>query len=238
MIFFRKPLQHPRLQQHQPYNGRQLASKWAKTEALLVDPALSPHIPPTRKYSSDALYSMLNQHGMVVIKPIVGSGGGGVIKVVKESQGYSHTYKARKLYAAHFDGLLKALAGRTGKRQYLIQKGIYLATVNGRPIDYRVKYVKTNKGWEYRALVGRIAKRGLFVTNLSQGGDLVTAAQGIRASLGGAYVKDKKAKMRRLTVLATRLLEQTYPGLGQLGFDYGIDKQGKIWIFEVNTRPH
>lgn len=43
--------------------------------------------------------------------------------------------------------------------------------------------------------------------------------------------------MRQLTVLSTGVLEARYPGIGQLGFDYGIDKQGKIWIFEVNTRP-
>lgn len=238
MIFFRKPRQQLQLQQHHSGGGRQLASKWAKTEALLAEPSLVPHIPPTRKYSPQMLSSMLAEHGMVVVKPIVGTGGGGVIKVAKDSQGYTHTYRASTQRYGTFEGLVQALGSRTKKRRYLIQKGIQLATVNARPIDYRVKYVKTHKGWEYRALVGRIAKRGLFVTNLCQGGDLVTAAQGIRASLGSSYVKDKKAKMRSLTALATRVLERTYPGIGQLGFDYGIDKQGKIWIFEVNTRPH
>ncbi|MDQ6419867.1 YheC/YheD family protein [Paenibacillus sp. LHD-117] len=222
----------------QVYQGRQLASKWAKTEALLSERSIVPHIPPTRKYSPGQLYSMLQQHGMVVVKPIVGTGGGGVIKVVRENSGYSHTYRNKTYRVGSFQALAQALRSRTRKRRYLIQKGIHLATVNGRPIDYRVKYVKTHKGWEYRALVGRIAKRGLFVTNLSQGGDLVSASQGIRASLGSAYVKEKKAQMRALTVLSTRVLERKFPGIGQLGFDYGIDRQGKIWIFEVNTRPH
>ncbi len=238
MIFFRQPRHQLQLQQHQPYEGRQLASKWAKTEALLSEPSLVSHIPPTRKYSPQTLSGMLAEHGMVVVKPIVGTGGGGVIKVAKDGQGYAHTYRERTQRFGTFEGLVQALGSRTKKRRYLIQKGIYLATVNGRPIDYRVKYVKTHKGWEYRALVGRIARRGLFVTNLCQGGDMVTAAQGIRSSLGSSYVKDKKAKMRSLTVLATRVLERKYPGIGQLGFDYGIDKSGKIWIFEVNTRPH
>ncbi|GBG09984.1 hypothetical protein PAT3040_04667 [Paenibacillus agaridevorans] len=220
------------------HGGRQLASKWAKTEALLAEPSLVQHIPPTRKYSPYALMSMLQQHGMVVVKPIVGSGGGGVIKVTRDLGGFTHTYRDRTQRFQTFDGLVHALGSRTGKRSYLIQKGIQLATVNGRPIDYRVKYVKTRSGWEYRSLVGRIARRGLFVTNLSQGGDMVTAGQGIRASLGASQVKGKKAKMRALTVMSTRVLERKYPGIGQLGFDYGIDRNGKIWIFEVNTRPH
>ena len=40
-----------------------------------------------------------------------------------------------------------------------------------------------------------------------------------------------------LTKLSTQMLENRFPGIGQLGFDYGIDQNGKIWIFEVNTRP-
>lgn len=220
------------------HSGRQLASKWAKTEALLSHPGLAGHIPETNRYSPAQLRRMLDLHGFVVIKPIVGSGGSGVIKVTRSGDGFSYTHRDQTKRFGTFGGLADALRGRTAKRRYLIQKGINLAEVSGRPIDYRVKYVKTFQGWEYRALVGRIARRGLFVTNLSQGGKMVLAGEGIRASLGSSFVKEKKRKMRELTVIATRVLEQKYPGISQLGFDYGIDRQGKIWIFEVNTRPH
>lgn len=218
--------------------GRQLASKWAKTEALLSHPGIAGHIPPTSRYSAEQLRRMLAMHGMVVLKPVVGSGGYGIIKVMRSGLGYSYVHKRRTRHFATFDALTNALRGWTSKKSYLIQKGIWLATVNGRPIDYRVKYVKTWNGWEFRALVGRIANPGLFVTNLSQGGTLVLAGEGIRASLGPSHVKAKKKKMKELTALATRVLVQRYPGLSQLGFDYGIDRQGKIWLFEVNTRPH
>lgn len=220
------------------HSGRQLASKWAKTEALLSHPGLASHIPPTSIYSPQQLRHMLNVHGMVVIKPIVGSGGSGVIKVMRTGNGYSFTHRDHTARYGSFEAMAGALRSRTSKRRYLIQKGISLATVNGRPIDYRVKYVKSYKGWEYRSLVGRIARPGLFVTNLSQGGRMVLAGEGIRSSLGPSHVKAKKSKMREITVMATRVLEQRYPGISHLGFDYGIDRQGKIWIFEVNTRPH
>lgn len=219
------------------HSGRQLASKWAKTEALLSHHAIAPHIPPTRRFTPANLRSMLHSHGEVIVKPIVGSGGYGVRKVARRADGYAYTYKSNTTHYSSFEGLARALSKSIRNRPNLIQKGIRLATVKGRPIDYRVKYVKTDKGWVYRSLVGRIARRGLFVTNLSQGGSMVTAAQGIRRSLGQSYVKSKKGKMRELTVMSTKVLEQRYYGISQLGFDYGIDKQGKIWIFEVNTRP-
>ncbi|MNZ56452.1 Endospore coat-associated protein YheD [compost metagenome] len=174
---------------------------------------------------------------MVVVKPIVGAGGHGVIKVWRDASGYAYTYYSQTRRFTRFEALVSSLNRQRRRRRYLIQKGIQLAAVNGRPIDYRVKYVKTEKGWVYRSMVGRIARKGLFVTNLCRGGTLVSAAQGISRSLSPSQITEKKTKMREITVRSTALLESKYPGIAQLGFDYGIDKQGKIWIFEVNTRP-
>ncbi len=220
------------------HNGRTLASKWAKTEVLLTNEEIASHIPQTLKFNSVNLRSMLDSHQRVVVKPVVGTGGFSIIKVKREESGYSLKHRAKTHHYSTLEGLIGGLKKQMSKRKYLIQKGIKLAKVNGRPIDYRVKYVKVGSRWEIRAIVGRIARPGLFVTNLTQGGTLVTGSQGIKRSLGSSMVKAKKREMRRLTVLATKLLETRYPGISQLGFDYGIDKKGKIWIFEVNTRPH
>ncbi|KQO01128.1 YheC/YheD family protein [Paenibacillus sp. Leaf72] len=220
------------------HQGRQLASKWAKTAVLLSHAGIAPHIPPTRRYTGENLRSMLQTHRMVVIKPVCGAGGHGVIKVTQDgSASYSYTYYAKKKQFSSFNALKSALDKQRKGRAYIIQKGILLASVGSRPIDYRVKYVKTDRGWVYRSMVGRIAREGLFVTNLCRGGTMVSAAEGIRRSISGTVVRAKKSKMRELTVQATQLLESRFPGIGQLGFDYGIDKSGKIWIFEVNTRP-
>lgn len=217
--------------------GRQYASKWVKTSALLSHPAIAPHIPPTRMYNDSNLRSMLAAHGMVVIKPVRGAGGHGVIKVSKQGGRYAISHYHDRLHYDTFGSVTAALAKMKRKRPYLIQKGIQLATISGRPIDYRVKYVKENSGWSCRAMVGRLAKEGLFVTNLCRGGTQMTAAAGIRRSLSPGMVSSKKREMRRLTTLSTQVLEARLPGIGQLGFDYGLDKSGKIWIFEVNTRP-
>ncbi|QHW30737.1 YheC/YheD family protein [Paenibacillus rhizovicinus] len=218
--------------------GRQLASKWAKTEALLSHAQIAPHIPPTRMFTKDNLSSMLSQHSMVVIKPVKGAGGHGVIKVSREGGSYKYTYYSKTNRFQSFDGLYQSLNARRGNRRYLIQKGIRLATIAGRPIDYRVKYVKQPAGnWSITAIVGRLAKPGLFVTNICRGGTLLSGSEGIRRSFSSAKVGPKKREMRMLTQLSTQVLEGRFPGIGQLGFDYGIDTNGKIWIFEVNTRP-
>jgi hypothetical protein len=218
-------------------SGRQLASKWQKSNALVANPYIARHIPRTCLYTSKNLQMMLSRYGMVVLKPVRGTGGRGIIKVEKNKKGYKLTYQSNKHSYRNFSSLLTGIKAKSYRRSYLIQRGIHLATIGGRPIDYRVKYVKVNGVWNIRAMVGRLARPGLFVTNLCRGGTLMTAAQGIRRSLSSRVVGSMKREMRQLTRASTSELERHYPGIGQLGYDYGIDRNGHIWMLEVNTRP-
>jgi len=217
--------------------GRQLASKWLKTKALLSSPEIAAHIPATRLYSPAQLSAMIRRYGTVVIKPVRGTGGHGVMKINRRNGRYAWSFNAQRRSYSSFAQLLRAISRVKKRRAYLIQRGINLAQVWGRPIDYRVKYVKVQGQWRIRAMVGRVARRGLFVTNLCRGGRQLSAMQGLRLS-GQGGAASKKQQMRTLTKRSTALLEQRFPGIGQLGFDYGIDRNGHIWILEVNTRPH
>ncbi|MNZ70197.1 Endospore coat-associated protein YheD [compost metagenome] len=218
--------------------GRQFANKWLKTEALLRSADVAAHIPRTRMYSSENLRQMLLQHRMVVIKPLRGGGGYGVIKVTYSKGVYSFMYMSQQRAFTSFNAMFKSLNRVKVGRKYMIQQGVQLARIAGRPIDYRVKVVKDNGNWVYRSMVGRLARPGLFVTNLCKGGTQLTAREGLGRSLRRkGSVKKKRQEMRNLTNTCIGIMESSFPGIAQLGFDYGIDRYGKIWIFEVNTRP-
>ncbi|MFF2018826.1 YheC/YheD family protein [Paenibacillus sp. NPDC058177] len=217
--------------------GRQLASKWLKTEALLSDSRVAGYIPRTQQYSDAALLNMLGRYGNVVIKPVVGGGGYGVIKVFRDRRGYGFTYMSKTRIYRDFYAMGNALNRVRVRRRYLIQQGISLARIAGRPIDYRVKVVKNGEHWEFRSMVGRLARPGLFVTNLCKGGTMLSCREGLRRSLPRVKSSAKRAEMRRLTLICIELMERRFPGIGELGFDYAVDYSGKIWILEVNTRP-
>lgn len=219
------------------YRGRHISDKWAKTLALLSHPDVAPHIPQTKPFRAELLYEMLDRYGMVVVKPLSGFGGEGILKVSKIPAGFSCAYRNRSSSFRTFGELLRYIHLKRRGRKYLIQRGIFLAESEGRPVDYRVKYVKSAKGWRFRAIVGKVAKPGLFVTNIRQGGKLVRATRGIGASIGSEQAVSKISKMRQLAIWSTEALERKYPGIQRLGYDFGIDKRGDIWIFEVNTRP-
>lgn len=217
---------------------KQVADKWAKFAILKAHSGVAKHIPDTRRYSREHLSAMLGKYSFIVAKPVVGTGGSGVVRISRgQGGGYRLQHGASVRQAANLDAVERILAGIRRKRAYMLQQGIRLSTVQGKPLDYRVKLVKENGSWRIRAVVARIARPGLFVTNLCRGGTMVGGNRALRMTFP-ALARDKHATMVGVARSGTALLEAKYPGIGALGFDFGIDKGGTIWILEVNTRPH
>lgn len=217
--------------------GRKVASKWAKTSVLLADEQVAKHIPETKKFTSANLKEMLDNYEMVILKPVVGTGGHGIIKIANEDGKYKYKFYSQTKYYTDWNKLIEQIDKRRKKRKYLIQQGIKLATIKGRPIDYRFKIQKPKKKWLITGMVGRLARKGYFITNLCKGGTRLTFTQGVKLSLPTVNPKELRKDMRAVTRRCTKLLEKEYPGIRKLGFDFGIDADGHFWIFEVNTDP-
>jgi glutathione synthase/RimK-type ligase-like ATP-grasp enzyme len=216
---------------------RQLASKWLKTKALLYDSHTAVYIPDTCKYNNEHLRMMLGRHAFVFIKPVKGGGGSGVMRVAKGRRGYTCTRMDRTYRFSSFQALAAGIGKLRLQRPYIIQQGIQLTTIQGRPIDYRVKVVKVGQDWVFRAVVARRARPGLVITNLCKGGTQMKGREALQMTLPRRTAARKRREICNLTRNCIRVLEKRFPGIGQLGFDYGLDQIGRIWILEVNTRP-
>lgn len=219
---------------------RTVANKWVKLRTLMHHPDVAVHVPDMRIYSARNLQRMLARHRFVVIKPLKGSGGSGVVKIERLAGGgyrYHHNFRIRTVRS--FRALARRLRRIRGRRRYMVQQGIRLVNIRGRPVDYRVKLVKSDGGrWRITAVVARIARPGRFTTNLCKGGDMWRGYAALRRAFPAGSAKRKKETMRGVARTCTQLLERRFPGIGSLGFDFGVDRQGSVWILEVNTRPH
>lgn len=216
---------------------RQVASKWKKYEVLNKHSGVSVHLPATIKFTENGLKEMLSRFSFVVAKPIVGAGGLGVVKIESNGKGKYHlhhhtTYRENLSWRTLIREINRIRRGRA----YMIQQGIRLSRVNGRNVDYRVKLVKQGKHWRVTAVVARLSRPKLFVTNLSRGGTMMKGGLALRRTFP-RYARAKKATMIGVARTCTHLLEKQFPGLQALGYDFGIDRKGDVWLFEVNTRP-
>lgn len=216
-----------------------LLSKWIKTKALLGSDGVRPFIPDTRKFSKSTLKTMLNSYKMVYVKPEIGTYGNGVIRVEQPKAGEYSYQIDKKIKVFHdYTSFYQSLLKKTGKRSYLIQKGIHLVKYNKQRFDLRVMVQLSPKGvWETTGLIGRVAQPGKIVTNYHNGGKLVDAKRLISSHLSSDNTDKIVHTLNKLGVTTAKYLHKKYPGFRQIGLDIGFDRTWTPWIIEVNTNP-
>ncbi|WP_053377791.1 YheC/YheD family protein [Paenibacillus sp. FJAT-27812] len=213
-----------------------VASKWKKTESLLQDKKLRGNVPMTKRYSNLTLKAMLDSYSMVYVKPNTGTGGSGVMRVEKLTEGYKYQLLTTTRKFTSFRSLAKSISRRTKDRSYLIQRGIHLLKYKGRSIDLRVMVQKNVKGkWEPTGEIGRIGHHAKIVTNVCKGGTSKPVEMLLESRVDD--MKAFKQKLRRLGLQTAYQLNRTFKSLNEIGMDVGVDRKLKLWIIEVNTRP-
>lgn len=218
---------------------RQIASKGLKTRVMWQHPVLRSFLPGTTWYSKENLKKMLEIYPAVFVKPDRGGGGFGIIRIRERS---------RRRYEVCFRKNCRILEERDlhrtvekllfPYRKYLLQEGVDLATVKGRPFDIRVLLQKPGDGWIISGMVAKVAARDSFVTNHCKGGQPLELQKALKSLRGeGVHPERVIRELEKVSLLTAEVLDARFPGLKELGIDVGLDRSGKPWIFEVNTRP-
>ncbi len=215
-------------------------SKLTKYHVLRASSAIAGALPHTRPFSKRALYDYLHRYRKVIAKPASGSGGAGVILI--SSRGKSSYRVQRGANRRNVSGKSSAYRYLRSKikTRYLVQKGISLARVNGRPFDVRVM-VQRHPGshWVVTGMLAKVAGRGYIITNVKRSGGRVLPLRTAiaRSSIRSASTDAILTRLRRIALLAARRLATYYTKQLVFGLDMGIDVNGKVWIIEANLRP-
>lgn len=200
------------------------------------------YLPPTDRYSQNKLAEYLRLYHTVYVKPSGGSMGRGIMKVWMENGRYvmKHTTQQRQEFRA-FGALCKRIDQHRGGKYYIVQKGLQLAKVNGRPFDIRVMVQRERPGgpWLYSGMVAKIAGKGSVVTN-------VALSRGSVMEVPQALMKGLNCKKARAQAICRQLQDlshtaanhfDTYQRYREIGFDIAVEQNGRIWLIEENTGP-
>ena len=214
-------------------------SKWYKTKLLLRNASIKPFIPDTRKFTRRNLEQMIHSYGMIYVKPERGTYGNGVIRAERgERQGYTYQYEETIRHFDSFEAFSASLAKKTGRRSYLIQKGIHLLKHNGRRFDIRVMVQLSPKGvWEATGIIGRLGHPHKIVTNYHSGGKPMAIEKLLSTHLSAQQLALLTGELNRLGLRIAGHLQKTYPHHRKFGVDVGLDRTLKPWIIEVNMNP-
>lgn len=181
----------------------------------------------------------INAFDKFVIKPMRGSQGNNVSYFECTADGFNvnHRGTVRSLAVADLAGFYNEYIG---DRHFLLQKYVESRSNHGLPFDIRI-HVRRGKAarWQLVKLYARIGAGDSIVSNIAAGGSMAEA----KAFLTAQFGQDKgRMILNELKAMAGDFpakFQSLYPEfmIDALGIDIGVDRDGKLWLFEVNSCP-
>lgn len=216
-------------------NPHLIQNKARMSELLARDPRVRPHLPETHPYRPALLESFLKAGRGAILKPRIGSVGKGLIRVVPLSdERVQVTVRTPRTLTR------SAMKRRFAKRLsggYLLQQYLPLARYNGRPFDLRVPVQRDGSGeWQTPGMVAKVAGKHPFLTNVAQGGRAIPGEKAIAHAFSAEEAPLVAERVKRLAVDVASAVAREHRYAADLGLDIGVDRDGKPWLIEVNTR--
>lgn len=179
--------------------------------------------------------SFINLYEETVLKPIIGSQGKNI---------FFFTLKDNKIYInfegkiTELDSLDKFYDSVIVGKNFIIQKYIKSTTLQGAPFDIRIHVQRDgNNEWRNTKTYVRIGTGEGMTANIATGG----AIANVKPFIEKRYKKESLnvlKKINRVTKDLPNLFQQFYEKeIDSLGIDLGVDNNGNLWIFEINSFP-
>lgn len=223
--------------------GRALRGKWEVYRSLMKYPELKPHVPDTKPLRGvGTLAQMLKTHRYVFVKPDMGSQGKGVVQVRVTSDGF--LCRGRDYLNRPFEtkvhsvaGVLNLVRNVSHRRKLLVQQGLHLNHFKGRTFDIRTVVQKNEQGkWVITGTAARVGRPGSVTSNLHGGGRALCTEALIKAEFPEKH-EEIISTINTLGVKMPEALDRELGRFGELGLDLGVDKDGKVWLIEANSKP-
>lgn len=231
------------LQGIQVFNVRNRYRKDHIHDMLHQDPALKKHLPYAAKATPESLAYMMDHYNDLIIKPCSGSIGHGIMRLYKRDGDWKLTCQTRAsrkgwaTFRLSRGQLPSATLRRIFRHAYLIEERIPLVRYEGRPVDLRVSVQRGIDGlWGITGMFAKAAPTHTFVTNIAQGGKVMTLAEALDEEELGISIPELEARISSVGLRIARTLASSLPHLADLGLDLGIARNGQIYFIECNGR--
>lgn len=235
-------------------NG-ELPGKWEVYCAMREDDELRQYLPPTYRYEgADSLAELINRYPQgLFLKPDAGMQGRGAVRLSQtpnewrlDGRDRRNNPVSRMFQATVIQPDLKPsnsealyfLRRFIGSSAYIVQPCLCLTDHMGTPYDIRALMQKDENGrWSLTGAALREGSTGGVTANLHGGG----AAREAKGALAKLFGPDRAARLleriERLSGQAVLNLESRFGRFAELGLDFGIEPDGRIWLLEANAKP-
>jgi hypothetical protein len=222
-----------------PFTSHSIGDKMNVYHCIKKSGRFTQYLIPSEKLERiQTAFSYLANYTSIIIKPVSGAKGEGVIFVEKKDTNFSlkvnkfeHHFSKEELEYWICELLLQ-------DETYLIQPFIRSKTKSGLSFDFRLHVQKDRHGkWVITTAFPRIVDKGGIVSNLNNGGFAAPLTEFLKRQYDENYYNIKRYLEVFAVQFSTHFDSLYNERLDELGIDVGLDENQKIWIYEVNWRP-
>lgn len=232
-------------QQKMTFLNSRLAHKWNLYRYLQVNPAIAKWLPETHfLHQPQDVHELLKKHPSVYVKPVNGTGGKGILAISRQAKNQfrvlGRNLHRKKIKAAFnsLSSLTSFISNWTQEAKYLVQQGLNLEWESGLITDFRLLVQKDGSGnWSVTGMGGKIGPKNSATSNLHGGGKAVQPDTFLKRFFSEEMRRSLQQECQALGLLTARYIEEKFGRLVELGIDLGIDREGRVWIIEVNNKP-
>lgn len=226
---------HGKLITHHRFN------KWRLYQIMNKDQALKNHLPLTRTVRNpDDIKKMLQRYNVVYLKSHIGRKGENVFRVEILPRGaYRYSYfrdDQLTVRTVDYKNLLTAVNTFFGGRKILAQQGIELLKYKNRLIDMRAELQHNGSGG--LEILGISVRHGKPGSPITTHGNATRFEDFLRKKMGYSESEQKSiyTAVRKFLFNVYEYIENNYDMYAEMGIDFAIDANKKIWFIEANAQ--
>lgn len=229
-----------------------LLGKWQQYVLLQQNPLTAKSVPETTLYSLNNLLDLISRYDYVYVKHDTTGQGRAMYKVYKRNDGL-FCFNGFNVQGEHHNKCVKAIEdfhqhlypfekfGRSGGNTYIIQEGIKSLNKNGLPFHIRVHLQMLNGKWNVGGMFGMIgigSAKDTGIVNSHRGGQAISVNELLSdyVKMDDTEKKDVIDRLTELSITAAEVIAPYFPSR-EYGIDFGINRDGKPVLFEVNITP-
>ncbi len=181
-------------------------------------------------------FDMIKRDEKVIIKPLTGHQGKGVVFIEKHGEDHYKINEARNVSSINGKQLFDLISDKIEEQDYLVQQFISSETKSGHVFNFRLHVQKNGEGkWVITSIFPRIGLMGSITSNMGSYSTYLDIF--LKEEFGNSWY-DIQTVLEQFAKSFSNHFDSLYDSaLDELGIDVGIDAKQKLWIFEVNWRP-
>ncbi|MBB6669657.1 YheC/YheD family protein [Cohnella nanjingensis] len=213
-------------------------------ERLSLDEDIRPYLPFTRTIRNlSEARRYIRSIGNVYIKARRGRRGMQVMQVTKvkhRGYRYRHSYLGSLVRdrAEHFRDMRIVLRRYFGSRRVIIQEAIDIVKADhNRAVDFRGEVQRNGKGEiEIVAIPIRVGKRNSPISTHGEAYRFEYYLPKLFPHYSEEQIEELKNQIHDFLVKMYNSVEENYGHFGEIGVDFGVDRNGNIRLIEANAQ--